>query len=196
MKKIFMATTLIMSFLIGTYDVSAAPGQNNFIATPASISSLKKPLGPTREEIERKKAEIDQRLGVTEEQKAQLKVIHEKAKLEIQPKIKELTSVEHEIDVLEKQRMSKERYDINTLENVQLSGKSIEQLQAEEKVLMDEIHKIRKAQFEESQKIFTDKQRKELEKMRQEHAKKAGQYGFHPWGAQDGRSMLKALPSK
>ena len=129
-------------------------------------------------EMEKRKAELDRRLGVTEEQKAQLKTIHEKARNEIAPKVKELTEVEHEISVLEKQNMNKERYNINTLQNVQLSGKNLDQLRSEQRSLRDEIHKIKKNQFEESQKIFTDAQRKELDKMRKEHEQKAGKQGF------------------
>ena len=167
MKKILMLSLLMTGMFLGSMATWAvAPQTKSFMApgTPSLIDMNEQ----RKAEMERRRAEIDRRLGVTEDQKVQLKAIHEKAKMNIAPKVQQLTEVEHEINVLERQLVNKDRYNINTLENVQLSGKSLDRLGTEEKELKEEIHKIKKAQFEESQKIFTDEQRKELEKMRQE----------------------------
>ena len=171
MKKIFVLSLVMTSMFLGSIKVSAAAPQPKGFMSPEATPSLIDMNAQRKAEMERRRAEIDRRLGVTEEQKVQLKAIHEKAKVEIAPKVKQLTEVEHEINVLERQQVNKEKYSINTLENVQLSGKSLDKLRTEEKELKDEIHKIKKEQFEESQKIFTEEQRKELEKMRQEREK-------------------------
>ena len=164
----FVASMFLTSLNAGAADMHT----KGFMAPSMKAPAMHDMSAQRKAEMEKRRAEIDRRLGVTEDQKAQLKTIHEKARTEIAPKVKQLTEVEHELAVIKHQQINKEKYDINTLENVQLSGKSVEQLQAEKKSLKDEIHKIKKAQFEESQKVFTDEQKKELEKMRQEHEKK------------------------
>ena len=168
MKKIFLASILLAGMFLGSSASFAENFQQKGFMAPnmGGYHNMKKPMNEAerKAEMEKRKAEIDRRLGVTEEQKAQLKNIHEKAKTEIAPKIKELTEVEHEISVLEKQNINKERYNINTLQSVQLSGKNLEQLRAEKKTLKSEIHKIKKTQFEESQKIFTENQKKRIGK--------------------------------
>ena len=157
------------SMFLGSLSASAVDNHTKGFMSPSSNApSLVDMNARRRAEMERRRAEIDRRLNVTEAQKTQLKAIHEKAKVEIAPKVRQLTDIEHEIDVLERQQVNKENYNINTLENVRLSGKSLDRLRTEERELKEEIHKIKKAQFEESQKIFTEEQRKELEKMRQE----------------------------
>ena len=107
----------------------------------------------------------------TEEQKAQLKAIHEKSKAQIAPKIKQLTEIEYELDVLQKKEFTSNTFGVKTLENVKLSGKTVEQLQTEAKKLRGEIREIKKAQFEASQAVFTEEQKQELKKMKEEHAK-------------------------
>lgn len=125
-----------------------------------------------KEEMQKRKAEIDKRLKITEKQKKELKIIHENSKSKIAPKIKLLTEAEFELSVLEKREFNKDNFGIATLEEVQLSGKTKEQLKEEIKTLKNEIREIKKANFEASQKVFTEKQKKELEKMRQERKKK------------------------
>ena len=185
MKKIFVLSLLVTSMFLGSMTASANPPVKGFMSPSVNAPSLIDMNAQRKAEMERRRAEIDRRLGVTEDQKVQLKAIHEKAKGEIAPKVRQLTDIEHEINVLERQQVNKERYNINTLENVQLSGKSLDRLRAEQKELQDEIHKIKKAQFEESQKVFTEEQKKELEKMRQEREKQVKK-GMH-----DGKAMLR-----
>ncbi|MCR4880904.1 MAG: hypothetical protein K6A44_03015 [bacterium] len=169
MKKVFTISALMASMFLISLNVSAADMHTKGFMEPAMRApSVIEANAQRKAEMEKRRAEIDRRLGVTEEQKTQLKTIHEKAKIEIAPKVRQLTEVEHEIAVLEHKQVNKERYNINTLENVPLSGKSLEQLKNEQKALNDEIRKIKMSQFEESQKVFTDEQKKELEKMRQE----------------------------
>ena len=134
---------------------------------------MKKQWTPEQKaQMEKRKAEMDKKLGVTEEQKAKLKAIHEKAKAQIQPKIKRLAEVDYELNVIARKQFNSAKFGVTTLENVKLSGKSQEQLKAEQKTLRNEIRDIRKACFEESQAVFTDEQKAILKQMSEEHAKK------------------------
>ena len=186
MKKILMTTALGTVLLLGSLSANAAcpcqdKGKQGPPPPPPAYGKFHKEFTPEmKAEMEKRKAEMDKRLGITEEQKTQLKSIHEKSKAEIAPKIKQLSQAEYELSVLEKRQFNKDRYGVDTLENVQLSGKSADELRAEIKTLRHDIHEIKKANFEASQSVFTEKQKKELEKMRQEKMKK------HPKGAPKG----------
>ncbi len=178
MKKILMTTAIGAALLLGSLSANAAcPCQDKDKQgpplPPPAYGKFHKEFTPEmKAEMEKRRAEMDKRLGITEEQKAQLKSIHEKSKAEIAPKIKQLTEAEYELGVLEKRQFNQAKYGISTLENVQLSGKSADELKNEIRALKHDIHEIKKANFEASQAIFTDKQKKELEKMRQEKMKK------------------------
>ena len=174
MKKTLIISALMLSIFLGNTQSYAQDNHIKGFVLPSQHKpyNIEDMAAKRKAEMEKRKAEIDRRLGVTEEQKKELKVIHDRAKEEIAPKIKQLTEVEYEISTLEKKQISKEFYNVNALENVQLSGKTIEQLRSEQKSLREDIRKIKMAQFEESQKVFTEEQKKELEKMRMEREKK------------------------
>lgn len=185
MKKTFMATALMTGVFLAAGMSIAAPNQKDvpFHNQVKKMERHQEMSEAQKAEMEKRKAEMEKRLNITEEQKKQFKAIHEEAKMEIVPKIRQLTEIEHEISVLERKKINKEKYNINTLEEVHLSGKSIEQLKADRKTLKNEIREIKMKQFEKSQKIFTDEQKKELEKMRQEHIElmeKAGKPTTYP----------------
>ena len=165
-----MTTTLMATLLLTSLSASAAPQAPQGKMPPRG--EFHKQITPEQKAaMDKRKAEMEQRLNITPEQKAQLKAIHEKSKAQIAPKIKQLTEAEHELQVLEKKQINKKVYGIDTLENVKLSGKSAEQLRTEIKTLRGDIREIRKANFEASQAVFTDAQKQELEKMRKEHEK-------------------------
>ena len=65
------------------------------------------------------------------------------------------------MDVLHKKEFTSNTFGVKTLENVKLSGKSVEQLQTEAKKLRGEIRDIRKANFEACQAVFTEKQKQD-----------------------------------
>ena len=176
MKKTFMTTALIATLFLGTIGANAAcPCQDKdgmMPPPPPGHHHMHRPLTPEQKaEMEARKAEIDKRLNITEAQKAQLKSIHEKSKAQIAPKFKQLTEIEYELDVIHKKKYAQDVYNVKALDNVKLSGKSEEQLINEAKKLRSEIREIKKAHFQESQSVFTEEQKKELEKIRQEHKK-------------------------
>ena len=182
MKKLIATTAVMTALLVGCANANAQPAHKTGMMPPPHHGDYMKPLTPEQKaKMEKRRAEIDKRLGVTEEQKAQLKAIHEKGKTQIAPKIKKLTEVQHEIQVIERKQMNKDKFGIDTLEDVKLSGKSLDQLYAESKTLKDEIRQIKKANFEEAQKVFTEEQKAELKKMREERMKKMAKKGHkHP----------------
>lgn len=182
MKKILVATVISSALLLGMSTVNAKPYYHHQ-GPHMDYKQEQMKKGPEmKEEMARRKALMEKRLNITAEQKEQLKAIHESSKEKIAPKIKALTEAEFELSVLKKREFNKDKFGIATLEEVQLSGKTQEQLMTEIKTLKNEIKEIKKANFEESQKIFTSKQKKELEKMRKErkhkkfHSKKHKNY--------------------
>ena len=175
MKKMLMTTTLVATLFLGSLSANAVcpcQGKGGMMPPPGQHHFMQKPLtAEQKAKMEQRKAEIDKRLNITEEQKAKLKAIHEKSKAEIAPKVKQLTEVEYELDVLNKKEFASKTFGISTLENVKLSGKSVDQLRNEAKALRNEIRAIRKANFEACQAVFTAEQKQELEKMKKEHVK-------------------------
>ena len=172
MKKIFTTAVVMTALLLSTASVNAKPCPKDGMMPPPHHEHMKKQLTPEQKaKMEERRAEMDKRLGITEAQKAQLKAIHEKSKAQIAPKVKRLTEVQYEIQVIEKKQIAKEKYGVDTLNDVKLSGKSLDQLYAEAKTLRTEIREIKKANFEESQKVFTEEQKQELKKMHEERMK-------------------------
>jgi len=186
MKKTLLSATILCSLLFAGLSANAATTQKNDKMPPPpppGEHKMHKPLTDAQKaEMEKRKAEMDKRLGITEEQKAQLKAIHEKSKKEIAPKIKKLSEDEYELEIIKRKEFNKANFGINTFENAKLSGKSQAQLESEIKTLRNEIREIKKANFEESQKVFTDKQKEELAKMQKEHMKKHKAMKKHPHG--------------
>jgi len=175
MKKILTTTAVATALLFGAMSANAQPVDEKGMKVPPKYhhQNFQKEFTPEmKAKMEKRKAEIDKRLKITEEQKVQLKEIHEQSKAEIAPKIKQLSEAEFELEVLMKRKFNEEHFGIATLEEVQLSGKSIDELKNEIHQLKKEIKEIKKANFEKSQAIFTDEQKKELEKMKKERIKK------------------------
>ena len=176
MRKILMTTAVGTALLFGAMSANAYPIKDNGKPVPPPqhhhIKMQKEFTPEMKAKMEQRKAEIEKRLKITDEQKEQLKAVHEKAKAEIAPKITQLADAEFEFEVLQKRQFNQEKYGIATLEEIQLSGKSIDELKNEIRQLRKEIREIKKANFEASQAIFTEKQKKELEKMKKEHQEK------------------------
>ena len=145
MKKILMTTVLTTALFLGATTAQAeCPCQHKDKKMPPPPPRFekmhKKQFTPEQKaKMEQRKAEMEKRLGITEEQKAQLKAIHEQSKEQIAPKIKALTEAEFELKVLKQREYNQNKYGIATLEEVQLSGKTIPQLEAEVKTLKNEI---------------------------------------------------------
>ena len=180
MNKILMTTAVGTALLFATMSANACPNcDKDKPLPPPHYNKMHKEFTPEmKAKMEKRKAEMEKRLNITEEQKAQLKEIHEKSKAEIAPKIKQLSEAEFELEVLQKRKFNEEHFGISTLEEIQLSGKSIDELKTEIHNLKKEIREIKKANFEASQAIFTDEQKKELEKMKKEKMKKHHRKGM------------------
>jgi len=173
MKKILMTTAIAGALLFSAVGAEAhCPHKHKPCAKPG-FEHMKKEWTPEQKaKMEQRRAEIDKRLNVTAEQKEQLKAIHEQSKAEIAPKIKQLTELEYELGVLMKRDYNAKKYGIATLEEVQLSGKTVDELKNEIKTLKTEIREIKKANFEKTQAVFTDEQKQEFKKMREERMEK------------------------
>ena len=126
------------------------PGAHRF-ATPEEAQKH-------RQEMEKRRQEIDKRLKVTDEQKAQLKTIHENSRAKIVPKVKELRENKAKLQELMEKKTEQDKEVIALKEKIKKS--------------QEEIKQLRRENFEKTQEVFTPKQRQELEKIKQEHIKK------------------------
>ena len=126
------------------------PGYHHF-ATPEEAQKH-------RQEMEKRRQEIDKRLKVTDEQKAQLKAIHENSRAKMEPKIKELRANKAKLNELIEKKTAQDKDVIALKEKIKKS--------------QEEIKQLRRENFEQTQEVFTPKQRAELEKMMKEHREK------------------------
>ena len=122
--------------------------------------------------MEQKRAEFEQRLNLTPEQKEKMKAIHEASKEKMRPLFESIRA--------EKQQMKA------------LGGTnaSAENIQAEQAKLMDiksRIRAIRKSNFEQVQAILTPEQQKEFNKMHEEH-KKMFEQRKHQFGGKENKT--------
>lgn len=169
MKKILITTAIAGALLFSGVSAEAHCPHKHKPCFDVKNEQIKKEWLKKQEQ---QRAEIDKRLKITAEQKEQLKAIHEQSKAEIAPKIKQLTELEHELKVIKQREYNAEKYGIATLEEVQLSGKSVDELKKEIKTLRNEIREIKKANFEKTQAVFTEEQKQEVKKMREERLEK------------------------
>jgi len=104
-------------------------------------------------QMEKRRAEIQKRLKLTEEQKAQMKTLHESAKVQIKPLFDQLRS-EHE-------KMMQLRKSNASTDAIQAQREKI-------KALRDQIKSIRMSQKSKIDAILTPTQKEEFKKMHEE----------------------------
>ena len=116
---------------------------------------------PSKEEMEKKKAEFDKRLNLTEEQKKQIeenrKIGHEKVK----PIFEQKRAIFHEI---------KEIKQNNDLSEEQ-KQKKIDSLKSDIKKLDEQANSLRQENMKAFEGILNNKQKKEFEKIKSEQKK-------------------------
>lgn len=139
--------------LITLCGIAVISGLSNFAY--AEENACPKQFTPEmKAKMEQKKAEFDQRLNLTPEQKQKMKAIHESARVKIQP-------------LFEKMKVERAK-----LEQLKTSGAAKAVLMAQhEKVkqIRAQMKVIRQSNFEQIQAILTLDQQKEFNKMHEEH---------------------------
>lgn len=116
------------------------------------------PKGP---EFAKRRAEFEQRLKLTDEQKAKAKELREKSFEQMKPLIDKVKEKRAEIDAVKRSRMA-----------VQAQNEKIEQLKREIGALKNEMHRLRMENMKNFEALLTKSQLKELKKMKEEGRKK------------------------
>lgn len=111
------------------------------------------PMAPNRVNFEK-------RLNLTEAQKTQAKAIHEKGFKEIKPIMDKLQLKHEEIEAVKRSRLAPEA-----------QAEKIVQLRKECRELKHQAREIQKKNMKEFEAILTDKQKKELQKIKEEGRK-------------------------
>ncbi len=127
---------------------------------PPMEGKFQRPKPPSPEEMEARKAKFENKLQLTEEQKAKAKEIRMKGHEEIKPVFEKIKAKKMEIDAVRKSRIV-----------VAEQEKKIEALKADIKVLRKQAHEMRIKNMQEFEAILTPKQKKILEKMKKEGRK-------------------------
>lgn len=108
----------------------------------------------------RGKADFEKRLNLTEEQKAQAKILHEKGFNEMKPIMEQIKDLKQKKEAVKLSRIAIEEQE-----------KRIAELDIQIKSLKKQARELRNKNFKEFEAILTDKQKKELKKMKKEGRK-------------------------
>lgn len=161
-KSLVMATTLAVLFCAASVHAAPCPLASSDEAQKPQMQKIHKPISPEKKaQMEKRKAEFDKKLNLTEEQKTKAEAIRKDGFEKMKP-------------VMEQMKVKRDE-----IRAIREDGKLT---QAEAKAKIDVIHKdmielkkqaaeIRKQNMAEFEAILTDKQKKTLEKMKQEGRK-------------------------
>lgn len=165
MKKTLILASLL-AFTVSTQCFAAEiPTVEPATAIPAqtveqpAAPDVQKP--PKRPDMEKKKAEFEKRLKLTDEQKAKAKEIRMKGHEQMKPIMEALKEKRQEIDAVMRSRIA-----------VEAQQEKVKALKAEIRDLKKQAHEIRMKNMQEFESILTKKQLKELKKMKEEGRKK------------------------
>lgn len=162
MKKTLILASLL-AFAVST-QCFAADVPTVESATPAQ--SVERPAPPDvqrppkKHDMDKKKAEFEKRLKLTDEQKAKAKEIRMKGHEEMKPIMEAIKEKRQEIDAVMRSRMA-----------VEMQQEKVKALKAEIRDLKKQAHELRMKNMQEFESILTKKQLKELKKMKEEGRK-------------------------
>ena len=192
MKKIVLASTLAL--FLCTAAVQAAPCAavcdcQGKAQTPCSkdCKCQKPPMNPEmKAKMDEKRAEFDKKLGLTDEQKAKSEQIRKDGFEKMKPIMDQIKVKRDEIKTI-RENGSLTQAEANA--KVQALHKEIMELKGQAK-------EIRKQNMQDFEAILTDKQKKTLEKMKQEGRKEfAKKHKAKKIGGFDGRPMPPHHPA-
>lgn len=119
------------------------------------------PPPPPCKNKEAKSAEFEKRLKLTDEQKAQAKQLREKSHEQMEPIFKQIRELKQEKEMVIRSRIA-----------VEMQKEKIAVIDAKIKELRKQAHELRMQNMKDFEAILTDKQKKELKKMKAEGRKK------------------------
>ena len=158
-KSLIVASVLAFAVSSAVYagDTATCPCQKKEPAKcekkfdPAKMDPAKKA------QFEQKRAEFDQRLNLTDEQKAQAKTIRENGRAQMQPIMEQLKAKNAEAQAVQNSKLAPEAQQAK-----------LDQINADKKVLKGQLREIRRKNMQDFEAILTPDQKKELTKMKEE----------------------------
>ncbi len=159
-----MKKTLILASML-VFAVSTVYAQDTVTAQPQKNPQAKTcecrqrpPKGP---EFAKRRAEFEQRLKLTDEQKAKAKELHQQGFEKMKPVMDKIKEKRAEIETVKLSRIS-----------VEAQNEKITQLKKEIGALKQEMHRLRMENMKKFEEILDKDQLKELKKMKEEGRKK------------------------
>ncbi len=157
-QTLIIATLLTFSSCAFAADVKPVKAD----APKPCVECKCKKTPPTKEQMEKKREEFAARLQLSEEQKAQAKVIHEKGMQEMKPVMEKIKAEKCKIKAVKADtKLSDEK-----------KAAKIKPIKEEMKKCMQEAKAIRQKNAKEFEAILTDAQKQELAKMKEEGRQK------------------------
>jgi len=166
-----MKKSLILALMLAITTGSAIAASTEPASTPAKQAPIAAPQQPKKLEGPHKeimppphknhaKAQFDKRLNLTEEQKALAKDIRKKGHEEMKPIMDKIKDLKQEKEMVKLSRIS-----------TQAQEEKIAEIDAQIKELRKQAHEMRAKNMKEFEAILTEKQKKELAKMKKEGRK-------------------------
>ena len=152
-----MKKTLILASLIA-FTLTPALAAENAAAEQQPAVEVQK----TQQQDKRmmKKNQFEQRLKLTDEQKAKAKELRMKNREEMKPIIEQIKAKHQEAEAVKRSRIS-----------VEMQQEKLAQIRAELKDLHKQAHELRMKNMQDFESLLTKKQKKELAKMKKEGRK-------------------------
>lgn len=149
---------------VNAAETTAAPQSKAPAQSQTLLPERPEPKGPhfdaQRPPCPKAKAEFEKRLKLTEEQKELAKQIRMKGHEEMKPLMDKMRALKQEKEVV-----------LHTRIAVQMQQERIAEIDAKIKDLRKQAHELRVKNMKEFEAILTDKQKKELKKMKEEGRK-------------------------
>lgn len=176
MKKTLLIASLMVFASTAVFaadtTTTAVPEQQKTVQTQQT--DVKKP--PVNPEFKKRQEAFENRLKLTDEQKAQAKEIRQKGIEQMKPIMEKIKEKHQEAEAVKRSRIA-----------VEMQQEKLAQIHKEIRALKRQAHELRMQNMKEFESILTKKQQKELKKMKEEgrknfekRHKKGGHHDFGP----------------
>lgn len=190
MKKTLITACALIIASTSVFAAETAVQQTTQNPQPTKCECKRPPKGP---DFKKRQAEFEQRLQLTDEQKAKAKELRENSFEQMKPLMNKIKEKREEIKAVKLSRIS-----------VQAQNEKIEQLHKEIGAIKNEMHRLRMENMKKFEALLDKKQLKELKKMKQEGRKKFDkEFKKHPhpkfgheFGPKPGCNCDKEVPTE
>ncbi len=176
MKKALLIASVMIFAASATFAADAATNAApEAVPTKSTVQSKEcncKKRPPVNPEFKKRQTDFENRLKLTDEQKAQAKEIRQKGIEQMRPIMEKIKEKRMEAEAVKRSRMA-----------VEMQQEKLAQIHKEIRALKREAHELRLQNMKEFESILTKKQQKELKKMKEEGRKnfeKRHKRGGHP----------------